>query len=636
MSLDERNEMNDLEQLDGLSRELADAGRLARVTSAPVERPNPAFAMRLRSELLRQLPSAQAAEIVPNRGDSTAPLDVVPLPPARPVGATSHAIDRCDADRPFGTGEPAAARASRDIAEDEADADPGRVTRLRPSVRWRMPVRVMPSRYFAAGLAACLAIGGLIAAGGFFAPTEATAIADQATSATIVRAGSSAALVSGTTLREGDEIRVGPGGSAALTLGGSHVRLAAGADLVLTELDANHTAVNQIAGRVYHRVAVPAGGDYTVTTATVTWQAHGTAFDIDRHPTPAGEEVRGLALLDGLDVSGPNLRDTLEQGTSATIELSGGAVAGSPVIEPIAATSLLDAWLRSNAELDARLGLPLGLLAGLVSPEPTSTHEATAAPTEAPTDTVTAPPTATSNPTDGPSARPSATPRPTARPTPRPTARPGLGNIAAVHNSDGTYTLSWSGYTGPIAIDYYKICFTDTASGPFGYVEGIGNCTPVTDPTWTDSLTPAHWRVKVEAIYYPGGVATSVAETAILKLTVTASTATLPPPQTLSIHVTDNGDGTWTFSWSAYTGGQAFDYYKLVFTEPYSSGADPSYLNGASYWAALSPGTTSVTLTEGDGQFVAGDYAFRVEAVGYPGGTGYDYAKSGVYELVLP
>ena len=57
----------------------------------------------------------------------------------------------------------------------------------------------------------------------------------------------------------------------------------------------------------------------------------------------------------------------------------------------------------------------------------------------------------------------------------------------------------------------------------------------------------------------------------------------------------DNGDGTVTFTWAATSlNGACFTYGKLVASV---EDADPSYLKGSSYLAAISdPGATGVTL----------------------------------------
>jgi hypothetical protein len=137
-----------------------------------------------------------------------------------------------------------------------------------------------------------------------------------------------------------------------------------------------------------------------------------------------------------------------------------------------------------------------------------------------------------------------------------------LGPIKVVKNADGTYTLSWSPYTGDIDFSYYKLSGTDSADGAFGYCEGTGYWAVIDagQHSWTGYIDPGVWRIKVEAVYYPDGCA-KAAETSVLKLTV-ASEPT-PAPQALTLTAGAVGtDGKVQISWSKYTG-EAFSAYKI-------------------------------------------------------------------------
>ena len=514
------------------------------------------------------------------------------------------------------------------------DTDPGQDSdgggeriALKPSMRWRIPTRVVPSRWIAAGLAASVAIASLLYGSGILWPVRTVATTDEALGATLVRGSASMALVPGVELREGDEIKVADGGRATLQIGGSYVRMAGGADVRFTSLDPNHVALGQIAGRVYHRVAVPAGGDYQVTTASVTWKAQGTVFDLDRHSTAGGgEEVRGLALFDGIDVHGPQLQATLAEGTSATVVLSpDGTPSGSPVIEPIAAATLADAWLQGNAGLDARLGLPLGLLASVVTPAPRATPPAATA--------VVVP----DEPTDAPTAEPTATPAPiptaapTARPTPRPTpAGPAnLGQLKITHNGDGSYSFAWPKYTGTGFL-YYKLVYENWGRTPSYPASPYWACnTAATDNTWTGLIDVGDYAVRIQVVDDSSGTTIIRAQTNVARLTVTVPPS-LPPTVDLgALGVTDNGHGTYTFSWTAYTGGP-FNYYKLVY-ETTASGKTPSYPGGSPYWAVPGTGDTSA----GPIPIPSGDYQVRIQAIGYPSGA-YAYGQTAVLHLIVP
>jgi hypothetical protein len=672
------SDLSELEQLDDLAAELADGGRLARTALASRSRPEPTFAARLRVELVGRQPAGRwAAE----PGAPEASPATSPIPPARPpdaperrhgnrpfigperrwydfepqdlgidvIAVPAEPFDRSlDRGRsvmpyrrwaPYGEARPAydsgaASQAASDGPEGD-DAEPA--TALKASMRWHIPTRVMPSRWIAAGVAASVAVAALIYGSGVFVPAQSVATAEVAVSTTLIRDGGSSELSAGTELRTGDRIEVGASGQATLELGGSFVRMDGGAELRLDSLAVDHIALDQMAGRVYHRVAVPAGGDYRVETDSTTWQADGTAFDIDRGPTAGGgEKVTGLALYDDLTLSGPALRYSLPEGTGATVVLrADGSAAGSPVTGPITAQMLASTWLIGNATLDSRLGLPLGQLSALVAPAATATptEPPTAAPT--PAATPTEPPTAapTPAPTPSPVRTPAPTPRPaTPAPKPSPSAPANLGALSVTDNGDGTFTFDWPQYTGT-GFQYYKLVYAAYPNTPSYGKSGSDYwaCNDsATNTSWTGSIDPGAYNVRLQVVDTTTSPATIRAQTNIVQLTVN-------PPATQSLGpltVVDNLDGTYTFSWTAYSGA-SFSYYKLVY-EPTTSGKDPSYPDGSSYWAVPGCGDTSVTLTLGDGNFVSGDYLVRLQAIGYPLGSAYAYAQTDILSLTLP
>ena len=656
-----RDELSDMEQLDGLTVELAEAGRIARVATAHREQPDPAFAGRLRAELLLALPTVETAAVdaplVPGLPAS------VPMPPVRPLEMPGRFTERRSGGRPFVAAEfqprtdelrnkrldgapvvaptradltragrrwealdgAAATRVSSDAATSttsDAVGTDGLVVALKPSMRWHIPTSVLPSRWIGVGLAASIAVASMIYGSGVFVTPKTVATASDSVAAFLIRGGNTVALTDGTQLRENDEIKVAAAGRATLQLGDSYVRMAGGSDVQLKSLDTNHIVVSQVAGRVYHRVVVAAGGDYQVATATVTWKAVGTAFDVDRETTSGGgEQVRGLALYDGLDVTGPGLNDNISEGSSAMIVLRpDGAPDGSAGISPITSQTLADAWLVGNAGLDARLGLPLGQMAALVSPSSTATP--------------------TTSPTPQPTVKPvvaTATPKPTAKPTPKPTPKPvpagppDLGTIKVVRNADSSYTISWPKYTGSGFL-YYKLMAGDYPSSPsYGKSGDYWACNDtVTDTSWKGFIAPGNYSVRLQVIDEPDSKVVIRAETKIYHLVVST-----PGMGSVSAH--DNGNGTFTFSWASYGGSGSYGFYKLAY-ETTDSGSTPSYPDGSPIWAAVSAGTTSVTLTVGDGGFVPGDYKMRVQAIGWPDGfsCGYAYAQTGVLHLIVP
>jgi hypothetical protein len=308
----------------------------------------------------------------------------------------------------------------------------------------------------------------LIAAAGFaissgILTSAATNRAGQALDATLVRAGGSQALVAGTGLAAGDEVKVATSGTATLILGSSQARLAGGADVKITTLSSSTVELALLAGRAYNRVVLPAGGSYAVVTGPYTWTATGTAFDVARGPDPVGgEQVTVLALEHAIGASGPSTNRQIPEGSSVSV------VFGSPSSDEIVVGSIppsvfTDPWLIGNAKTDESLGYPIGALAGVaLAPNgtPTVSPTATDQPTSTPTDSPLGSPS--SSPSDGPSpsSGPTATPPPTAHPTPTPTptptaspspsptgtAQPTLG--LSPNSCTGGTILTWSKFGG--------------------------------------------------------------------------------------------------------------------------------------------------------------------------------------------
>jgi hypothetical protein len=645
MLLDERREM---EQLDALAAELAEAGEIARAASARHEMPDPAFAARLRAELLGDL----------SQGRPVRMAVLAPMPPDRPFCAPEKLADRRFLHAPAAGGRrewsgeslpelPAAAVATtgdgartqqteggkrwraRQVQSISAarpgvvpSAEPadqhavrGHLATLHPSVRLRVPTHAMPTRWVAVGLAASIAVGSFLYGSTLLFPVGPEATADVAVATTLVRAGVPSQLVAGAQLREGDEIKVGTGGQATLAMSGGFVRMAPGSDMRLDSLDSNNIVVDQLGGRAYHRAAA---GDYKVVTASVSWVSTGTAFDLDRHSAgTGGEEVRGLALLDGLNLQGPQLKATLNQGQSAVVVLAGGgSPQGEPVIAQITTQMLADSWLVQNARLDALAGLDLGELAVDVNPTPRPTRAPTAAPV-----------TPAANPTGGPTREP--TLAPTHKPTPKPTATgPAyLGKLTITHDGDGTYTFSWPKYTGD-GFSYYKLVHGDAGTVPTYPSSPYWACNSGRDETsWTGPVDIGDYAVRLQVVDEASGVAIR-AQTDVKHLKVTGPPPTAPPVQDLgSLGVNDDGGGKYTFSWAAYTGGWDFGAYKLVYV---AWDGVPSY-PGDPYWAFGTGSTSSGSI-----DVPSGDWSIRVQAIGSFDGHTFVFGQSGVYHLTVP
>ncbi|HEX7490989.1 MAG TPA: hypothetical protein VF337_04740 [Candidatus Limnocylindrales bacterium] len=677
-------DLNEMEQLDGLAAELTEAGHIARLATVHRERPEPGFSMRLRAELMRELPSQRAAAVALPVEDAASS----PVPPVRPIGSADRFSERRQGNRPFtGADRRAVAADSTEevdvisgVSVEEADrshsgkrwaaaagpralssaltdgnhhdtGETGKITPLKPDMRWHIPTRVMPSRWIAVGLAASVAAVSLFYGSGLVFTNRATNrtvdIAADASTATLVRGSAVVALTSGAELQQGDEIKVGPTGRATLQFGHTYVRMDAGSDVKLVSLDPDHTIVSQVSGRVYHRVSAPDGGDYAVQTDSVTWKAEGTALDLNRSLIGGGEQVVGMALYDDVSITAPQIDATLNQGNTATVALtSDGAVAGSPIISTTTELALLDDWLIANAGIDSQLGLPLGQLAAVVSPASTDSATATPSlvitdpPTQAP-QVVTPAPTPKPTPKPTPVPTPKPTPKPTPQPTPTPTPTPSgnLGALTYVRNGDGTYTISWPKYTGS-NLAYYKVMHAPYPQTPNYGKSGSDYwyCTSdVTETSWTGYIEVGDYNVRIQVI--DGSSAVRAQTNVVHLVTIAPPAANLGP---LDIH--RNPDGTYTFSWTGYSG-LPFSYYKLVFEDSGSS-QDPSYPGGSHYWAVLGAGQLSVTLAVGPGSLgpnggnadlLVGTYKVRIQAIGYPGGYpgGYAYGQTTVANPVV-
>jgi hypothetical protein len=593
----------EVDQLEGLAAELTAAVRSAREAIAEASRPDSAFSARLRAEFMAKLPAGDDARAaVPGLADAAA------------AGAPDRA---------------------RDAGLKVRDA-----TSVRPTFRRFIPLRMPARRALAAGLAACVAVAALVVGSGYFFPARPGATTDAAVAATLIRGGTASALAAGTALGPGDEVRVAAGGRAILNLGSSVVRLDSGADVRLDSLNSTHEVVSQLAGRVYYRVSVPTGGDYQVITGSVTWQANGTAFDLDRRTTPGGgEQVVGLALQNGVALAGPQFQATVAQGDSATVTIKpDGSAGSSPSIAAITSQQLNATWLASNAHLDANLGLPLGLLAAVVAPTPTAAAQTPAAASPPPVEASPSPSAAPS-----PSEQPSATPQPVSAPPaatsptpqpPSPAPSDFLGPLDVTYNPNGTYTFEWPRYTGT-GSPYYELVYCAWGCEPsYSNSSLLPGVLPAAATSWTGYIPAGDYAFRVQAVDLSTAKPVIQSSSTIVRVIVNAGYS-LPPTMDLGpLVVTDNQNGTYTFSWGPYIGGGPFNYYQLVF-ETTASGKTPDYLQGSPDWAVLGPGARSVTLTLGSGFFQAGDYMARVQAIGYANGV-YVYAQTAVLHVPLP
>ena len=101
-----------------------------------------------------------------------------------------------------------------------------------------------------------------------------------------------------------------------------------------------------------------------------------------------------------------------------------------------------------------------------------------------------------------------------------------MGPLNVTANANGTYTITWNAYTGPLAIASYALCYTTNENVTFGYVEHFGGAIGVssTATSWTGTFPwAATLRVKVEALYFPPtGAAQKAGETQVFIIPYTA------------------------------------------------------------------------------------------------------------------
>lgn len=497
---------------------------------------------------------------------------------------------------------------------------------------------VLPAPWWsilAAAAVLIVAVVGLNAGLLFTAPPDSRVAA--ATGAELIRDDEATALVAGTELEPGDEIRVAGDGSAALQLGGSRIRLGGGADVRLTRIERSRIAVDQLAGRAWHRVVLPDGGRYVVTTGDVTWTATGTAFDLDRSGSPAGagDVVHELSVQHGVVVEGPGLRVTVDEGRGATVRLGGSLTVTTREVSQ--ATAAADPWIRANAALDAADGLPLGPLDGIelaaatAGPTANVTPAATARPdpTEAPV--ITAPPT----PPPTPAPTPKPTPKPTPRPTPAPAPAPTFGTMALnAQACPGGVLLGWSAPDGA-AVSRITVLRGASAEIPTGWpppdgVAKVGSAT-TGDLGVTDGFDPteAGGSAWYRAVAYN-------AENVALAASASTGLTTIGIADLGGLGIEDGavGSGDLSFTWSpfAWADGSCFTYYKLV-----ASIGDPapSYLKGTDFATPIGEqAAAGTTVTEGltSGQ----TYYFRLQAIRVTSLGKFVVAQTAVIQHAVP
>ena len=583
-------------ELAALAAELAAAGTRARRDDPAIGgdlRPSPTFAADLRARLLAGLPSPESA---------------IAAPSARPVPAASATT----------TAIAAAWVGGAPVATNRNEGKPQRSTLVTatPRIQWRLFDQVAAPRWTALAAAAVIVFAAFGLSASRLAPV-APRIA-SAVGATVSHDGLVRTAAAGGPLLVGDTVLVGDGGSATLQFGASEARLAAGAIVRIGRVDAEGIGLGQLAGRVYHRVDVATGTSYVVTTASIAWTAHGTAFDLDREPLASGhsERVTLTAIQHAVDLHGPDVDGTVGEGRQAVVILGGETPDVSTTAVP--GTALMDPWLIANGRRDLAQGRPLGILATLDladgdptgSPAPGPTSDASSGPIAVEPNTPSTSPDATTAPTlkPDPTRTPQPTPRPTRtpEPTPKPTPKPVALNLTAFA-CDGGVLLDWSAYGGD-GFARSVVLRSSSESVPAAWPPSGGAIAVDSASTTNPAKTDGHHATPDGAatVFYRALVLGGADQVLGLSPVRSATTHGIEPLGGLTVTPVDTST---SFGWTAFGGpGDCFTTYKLVWS---ATSENPSYLGSYDGAVAIAGQSTTETTT---GTFASGTHV-RVQAI---------------------
>ena len=587
-------------ELAAMAAELDAAGTRARRDDPAIGgdlRPSPTFAADLRARLLAGLPSADRA---------------IAAPSARPTLAAAATTTATAA--AWTGGVPVA------TARNDDQAQRSTLASATPRIQWRLFDQVTAPRWTALAAAAVIVFAAFGLSASRLAPV-APRIA-SAVGATVSHDGLVRTAAAGGPLLVGDTVSVGDGGSATLQFGASEARLAAGAILRIGRVDAEGIGLGQLAGRVYHRVDVPTGTSYVVTTASIAWTAHGTAFDLDREPLASGhsEQVTLTAIQNAVDLRGPDVDGLVGEGRRAVVILGGETPDVATTAVPGAA--LTDPWLVANGRLDLAQGRPLGILATqdladgdpTDSPAPEPTGDESSGPIAVePNDPSTNPdatpaPTLTPTPKPDPTRTPQPTPRPTRtpEPTPKPTLKPVTLNLTAFA-CDGGVLLDWSPYGGD-GFARSVVLRSSSESIPAAWPPSGGAIAVDSASTTNPAKTDGHHATPDGAatVFYRALVLGGADQVLGFSPVRSVTTHGIEPLGPLAVTPGDTGT---TFGWSAFGGpSDCFTTYKLVWS---ATSENPSYLGN--YDGAIpiaGQGTTETTT----GTFASGTHV-RVQVI---------------------
>jgi hypothetical protein len=219
----------------------------------------------------------------------------------------------------------------------------------------------------------------------------------------------------------------------------------------------------------------------------------------------------------------------------------------------------------------------------------------------------------------------------TPMPTPLPSVTPvpvDMGPLSVTANTNGTYTITWNAYAGPLNIYAYALCYTTNENASFGSIEHFGGSIGIskTAISWTGTFPwAATLKVKVEAIYIPPtGSAQKAGETRVSVIPYAGATPTPNPTPTPTptatpvpvdmgaINVVAHTNGTYTLTWNAYAGPLNFSSYVICYTTNENAGF--GYVEG--FGGVISVSKTAISWT---GTFPwAATLKVKVEALYFP------------------
>src|SRR5512141_1486640 len=91
---------SEMDQLDLLAAELAEAGKIARISTTPRARPDGVFMMRLRGELLSSYGADAVASLEASSSTTTEDLDIAAAYPTEPASIAIAAFPAADPPKP--------------------------------------------------------------------------------------------------------------------------------------------------------------------------------------------------------------------------------------------------------------------------------------------------------------------------------------------------------------------------------------------------------------------------------------------------------------------------------------------------------------------------------------------------------